>query len=165
MDVGNHEVYTLSDNLHNLTGTYVIADKPITVITGSSMTTGIPDYSYGSIFEAPPSASRLGMVYIIPGFAGRAKTTGYFAHVVAAYDNTLVTLPLGDTVLQKGEEKFIFRNSPYPTAVFCSQRCLVMMYSKQREADGENSGPFMALVPSISQTIASGWFNTFSDYE
>ncbi len=164
LDVDDHDVFTLRDNLHNLTGTYVVADKPITVITGNSLTYGSPQYTPWPWCEITPPVSRLGMVHIAPPFAGRAKTTGYIAHVVAAYDNTLVMLPAEDTseVLQKGQQKLIFINSPYPTTVICSQRCLLMMYSKDHRADSVNpSGHFMTLVPSVSQTIASGWFNTF----
>ncbi len=163
LNVGGHEVYTLRDNLHNLTGTYVVADKPVTVISGNSASHGIPQGSRWPSCEAPPPVSRLGMVHIIPAFPHRAKTTGYLGHVVAAYDNTQVIIPPGDTseVLQRGEEKFIFRNSPYPTTVACSQRCLVMLYSKDHGADEIETSHFMTLVPSISQTITSGWFDTF----
>ena len=168
LDVDNHEVLTVRDNLHNLTGTYVVADKPITVITGNSRAYGIPQVYIHPTCEAPPPVSRLGMVHIALAFAGRAETTGYFVHVVAAYDKTVVNVPPDDTsyVLQKGEEKFIFMNSLYPTTVMCSQRCLVMMYSKDQAADEiDNAGYYMTLVPSVSQTIASGWFNTLDRYD
>ncbi len=163
LDATDHEVFTLRDYQHNLTGTYLVSDKPITVITGTYITLGLLQYRYGRTSEALPSVTRLGKVHILPPFGGRAETTGYFAHVVAAYDNTLVTLPPGGTseVVNRGEEKFIFMNSPYPTTVICSQRCLVMMYSKSTSADDVlPSGHFMTLVPSVSQTINSGWFNT-----
>ena len=159
-------MYTLRDNLRNLTGTYVVADKPITLITANSHTVDVPPVYSCPTGEATSPVSRLGMVHIVPAFVGRAETTGYFFHVVAAYDKTVVIVPPDDTscVLQRGEEKFIFMNSPYPTRLVCSERCLVMLYSKSHGADGvEPAGDIMTLVPSISQTIASGWFNTFDN--
>ncbi len=161
-------MFTLRDNLHNLTGTYVVADKSITVITGNSHTHGIPQGRPDLTCEASAPVSRLGMVHIVLPFAGRAETTGYFVHVVAAYDKTVVNVPPDDTsyVLQRGEEKFIFMNSPNPTTVICSQRCLVMAHSKSYIADDiDPSGHFMTVVPSVSQAIDSGWFSTFDGGE
>ena len=145
---------------------YVVADKPITVITGASLTTTLPVNDIWPTCEQLPAASKLGTVHIVVPHAGRAVTTGYFVQVVAAHDDTMVTLTSGVTYLQRGEQKLVFMNSPKPTTVKCSFPCLVLMYGKDGKADAEHefTGHFMSLVPSVSQTITSGWFNTFDAY-
>ena len=104
------------------------------------------------------------IILIIPG---RAITTGYFMQIVAAYDNTFVSLAPAASFtsfsLHRGHSKVIIMNSPDPSTISCSKPCLVFEYSKASAADDEWSGQFMALVPSITQTISSGQFATFGD--
>ena len=166
MTISVNQVYTVSDNLNDLTGMYVVSDKPIAVLSAVSHTYGIPvapTADPAAVFLPPISA--LGFIYILPPIAGRSAAAGYYAHVVAAYDNTFVTgvfaEPCYGHVLQRGQKRLLLMNSPYPTTVTCSKRCLVVLYNKASGVDNRDTDTFAMYVPSISQTISSVQFNTF----
>ncbi len=160
--MNDYQTYTVRDS-QDLTGMYVVADKPITVISALSYTSGIPAGDKDPAATCLPPVSDLGLVYILPPIAGRDEPIGHYAQVVAAYDNTqVITAPGVSTteVLLRGEHKMVYMNSPYPTTVSCSQRCLVVMYNKARNGD-YTTGIFMMLVPSVTQSMVSAAFNTF----
>ncbi len=103
------QTYTLRDNHEDLTGMFVVADKPIIVIAAMSGTYDITQHGYQepAAICLPPVES-LGLQHILPPIAGRTELVGYYAHVVAAYDNTEVTTAPGlitTEVLIRGEHK------------------------------------------------------------
>ena len=65
-----------------LTGSYILADKPVSVISGALCTRSLPDTSKcDPVVSYVPPVATLGTMYIVPAIAGRAPTTGYYARV------------------------------------------------------------------------------------
>ena len=161
-------MYTFDHHTSELSGMYVVASKPISVIAGSSRTYGVPGScaNSDSLAVCIPPVWALGLTYILPPLAGRAVTTGYYAHIVGAFDNTqvLTTQNVDIQTIMRGQKMLLIMNSPEPITVSCSKRCLVVIYNKPNCADAGEIETFMMLVPSVSQTTAYTVFNTLEPH-
>ncbi|XP_030844013.1 uncharacterized protein LOC115925018, partial [Strongylocentrotus purpuratus] len=97
----NTSVLLSTDALANLTGTLVLADKPISVVVGSTSVV-IPmkgGLDYGVIIEQLIPVSKWGRVHFVPPFQN--ATNGWIIRVSAFYSNTNVTLSqCGNDTLQ-----------------------------------------------------------------
>jgi hypothetical protein len=136
----------------DLTGTHLLADKPIGVFGGHSCanvrsaTTAFCDY----VVEQLPPLNRWATEFFVRRLATRSK--GDTIRVLAGYNNTLVALNgVPVTVLAEGEFYETVRPAPAAqnaTQITASHPVLVAQYANSSDFDAvQNSDPFMTLVP------------------
>ncbi|CAH1774839.1 unnamed protein product [Owenia fusiformis] len=154
----------------DLTGTIVYSNRPVAVFSGAEYTQVPANVNYfGHLEEQIPPVQTWGYDHVVVPVPGRYG--GDIIRVIAAEDGTIVSQPNGftQTLVQGGFAEF---DIPSDIAHFikCSRRCMVVQYNKGRLADNNQggSGPFMSIVPSVSQFVQSDQFqapDTFDDKE
>lgn len=142
----------------DLTGSYVLANKPIAFFSGSKATTipfsGYTNYSYDHLFEQIPPTSTWGKEFYVVPLKMRTKDT---YRVLAAEDGTLVKIEGTNTsrLLSRGEFfEFELANSQ-ACRITATRKILLAQYCRSQRAD-ETSGvgdPFMVIVSPVSQKI------------
>ncbi len=143
------------DNL-DPTGTVILSNKSITVISGmennrlSSMSG--PDSLYMTI----PSGELLSTAHIVPPINGRHADAGYLVRAISAHDNNSImfynnSADSWTTLVTKHRGEFVEFDQPLTdeaVAVKCANSCLVVQYNKGQSAGGA-SDPFMMWIPSL----------------
>jgi PKD repeat protein len=144
------EMYQVQSLYGDLTGSYIISDKPIAVYSGSYSTT-IPLQATGGwdhLFEQIPSVRTWGREYYTVPLVGRSKD--YF-RVMASQDKTSVII--GNAVpqiLQKGQYYEFIQN--VPTRIIADKPVLVAQFSQSKNNDNVTNGDgFMVIISPVSQ--------------
>ena len=133
---------------HDLSGTKITANKPISVFTGHrGAYVPYASGSYGYLIEQIPSTTYLGKVHYVAPLATRRT---YILKVVAAYYNTRIIIYCNNSVQYSNtinEYSYIYRdleNQQY-CAVYSNNDIMVAQFSGR---DGED--PSMGLVPATN---------------
>lgn len=141
----------LSSAQEDLTGSTVTSNKPVSVYSGS-------DCAY--IPRDKPSCDHLVEQLLPIKFLGKQfvtmatsnRTGGDFYHVIAAYNNTVVTIDNQVVAtIQDGQLYELDSKSRENHVIVTSQPSLVIQYAKGFSVDNSLYDPFMSTVPAISQ--------------
>ncbi|CAH1244326.1 FCGBP [Branchiostoma lanceolatum] len=147
----------------DLTGSRIISDKPVAVLSGNVFTSvGTAAEVRGSgthIVEMIPPVSTWGKEFALVPLKERQK--GDVFRVLAANDDTQVNLT-GNVprTLQAGEFWEFNLPSYRYKHLTTSKPALLVQYSKSKTADQARADPFMMLVPAVSQFAANYSFTT-----
>jgi len=139
----------------DLTGSYVLASKPVAFYSGSLATT-IPATSnvsaWDHLYEQIPPVYSWGREYYTVPLKSREQD---LYRVMAAEDSTVVYIDgLPPFMLNRGTFKEFILHNNQPKRIYADKPVLVVQYSQSRSVDdsytGGNGDPFMILLSSIS---------------
>ncbi len=145
----------------DLTGTRIRADKPVSVLSGStcSLVPQALNRCDHLVEQIPPVATWGKKFSIMPL---RNRTSGHILRVMAARPNTRF-FALGQVFLLQRGGLFREFNQPvtFPMSIVSDKPLLVTQFAKGGAMD-RNGDPFMTVIPPIEQYVAGGaTFNTF----
>ncbi|NOR76349.1 MAG: hypothetical protein GQ525_14480 [Draconibacterium sp.] len=140
----------------DLTGSHILADKPIAIFSGSYGTT-IPatpgtnawDHLYEQI---PPVRSWGRNFYTVP----LKSRQGDIYRILAAEDGTNVIINNSSTPipLDRGEFHEVLLENYEPSYIFADKKILVAQYSRSMSADaGDVGDPFMIILSPTTQAV------------
>ncbi|TPE62851.1 autotransporter outer membrane beta-barrel domain-containing protein [Sandaracinobacter neustonicus] len=157
LDKGQTYMYTASANL---TGSSILADKPISVFSGNQCTnvpTGV--YACDHIMEQMPSVDQLSSTYMLAQ-TPRTGTLGNVIRVVATADNTEVRMngTLVATLTAAGD--FYEGRVAGGVELVATNPVLVAQYLVGEGEANANTDPAMAIVPGADQWLKSYVFAT-----
>ena len=140
----------------DLTGTRVVATRPVSVFSGS-LSAKVPisvDSSSHLVEQIPPVVTWGKRIIVVP----LVTRKGDIVRVIASEDNTNLKISgsFNKSMEIKSSGSFAeLDSSSWPPSssvlIVCSRACLVVQFSKGREADGVPSDPFMMIVPPVEQ--------------
>ena len=139
----------------DLTGTYILADKPVSVLSGSSgshvgSTEGGPEYMIQHI----PPIEHLGTSYVLAPF--RDRHSGYVSRVIATEPNTTIDF-IGSTnsrlsVVKNMSGDFVENEETSIKAIVANKPVLVAQFALSHQTDSFGD-TLMLIVPPI-QAVA-----------
>ena len=142
----------------DLSGTKIVANKPVSVFSGHRF--AYVPYSSGNggyLIEQVPPTTSWGTTYYVAPLATR---NSYTIKVLAAYDNTNVTIYCNGTGLsyslsEKGHTTRTLDNQEY-CAIHANKNVLVAQFSGKNGED-----PSMTLIPATNNFVSRLQFPTF----
>ena len=147
----------------DLTGSYVIADKPVAFYSGVK-STSVPEtgLSRDHLYEQIPPTNTWGREFYIVPLEQRIRDT---YRVLAAEDSTILTIEgLNRSIPLKRGEFFEF-NLDYAAAcrLISTRKVLLSQYCRTQDVDGNNGvgDPFMIILSPISQKINDVTFEAY----
>ena len=137
-------------NLTDVTGVFVTADKPVSVMSGHQCAY-VPVGVYGCdyLMEHIPPISALGSHYVLAPFMGRQS--GYIYRIIAAASGmTNVTISNGQTKSLLAGQFYQGDVTTNDTVITISadKSVLVSQYAKGYYSDYVTGDPFMIVIPS-----------------
>ncbi len=155
----------------DLTGTKVVSNKPLTVISGHECG-NVPEtflFCEQLAVQVPPTLT-LGTEFLLAPFAGR--TSGQYYKVVTADNDTTIVYRCGalealGTVLSEPGESFLFRtNSSNYCYLLTSKPVFVVQMATGGFTPADNLGdPVMAIVSPIQQYVSGASFLSLETVE
>ena len=136
----------------DLSGTTVIASKPVAVISGSYL--GYPSGSEGAadILESFLLPTNLwGMRYILSTLGTIEKNKGDIFRIFAYENDTVVKSAYWTKVLSSGTYTELDLEANLASFVNCNKPCQVVQYIRGELINGKNADPSMMVLPSVSQ--------------
>ena len=146
----------------DLTGTKIVSNKPLTVISGHECG-NVPEslnFCEQLAVQVPPT-STWGSEFLLAPFTGR--TSGQYYKVVASCNDTTVVYKCGTsnitgTILTNPGQSFLFRTELTDYCyLFTSKPVLVVQMATGGSVDNLGD-PVMAIVPPIPQYVSSASF-------
>jgi PKD repeat protein len=141
----------------DLTGSYILADKPVAFYSGSLATTvpaqtGVSAWDH--LYEQIPPIHSWGREYYVVPLKSREQD---LYRIMAAHDNTIVYIDgLSPFELNRGEFKELVLYHNQPKRIFSEKPLLVVQYSQSQSVDkeytGGNGDPFMIVLSSVTQS-------------
>ncbi|XP_060564657.1 uncharacterized protein LOC132723872, partial [Ruditapes philippinarum] len=146
-------------HVHDLTGTYVDSDKPISIVSGNKCA-DVPKSvtACDVLLEFVPPLSTWGTKYITAAFKTRLHNR---IRVISGSDGNIVKLGnLKVITLNRGQ--FYEQTFTQDDAVLidCSNPCLLVQYAEGSTADGQTGDPSMTIVPSLDHFDNDFYFKT-----
>jgi len=141
----------------DLTGSYILSDKPVAFYSGSLATT-IPANSgvsaWDHLYEQIPPVYSWGREYYTVPLKSREQDR---YRIMAAQDNTTVHIDgMSPFVLNRGQYKDIVLYHNQPKKIYAEKPVLVVQFSQSKSVDnnytGGNGDPFMIILSSITQS-------------
>ncbi|MGQ8335776.1 PKD domain-containing protein [Sunxiuqinia sp. A32] len=158
------EVYQVQSMNHpnlagqgDLTGSYILADRPVAFYSGSLATT-VPAQSgvryWDHLYEQIPPVYSWGREYYAVPLKSREQD---LYRVMAAQDGTTVYIDgFSPMKLDRGEFREFVLHNDQPRRIFSEKPILVAQYSQSQSVDrdytGGNGDPFMIVLSSTTQT-------------
>jgi hypothetical protein len=140
----------------DLTGSYVIANKPIAFFSGSKATTipysGYTNYSYDHLYEQIPPTSTWGNDFYVVPLKLRSKDT---YRILAAEDATTVKIEGTNMVKTLARGEYYEFDLISACRIISNRKVLLAQYCRSQKAD-ENNGvgdPFMIIISPVVQKI------------
>ena len=158
--LSSHGSYTkISDHPSNpiASGTMIIADAPVTVVSGNLCETN--PHGGGSYISNIPPIANLTDHYVIPHLISQnTENPGYSLHVVASDDNTVVEFDGSVAQLDSVGNSVTFElaNRREWMSLNCSKNCLAVQYTKSTSS----YGMFMLSMLGANQFYTSTTFTT-----
>ena len=151
---GGHSVVTLSpyqsyqmQSMNDVTGTEIIADKPVSVMAGSSGS--YVNHSDGSteyLIQHIPPVNQLGTSYVLAPFIDRSS--GYVFRIIATEPQTVVNVTGLTQLVNISQGRFYEMEAETMQAVVGNKPILVAQYSKSHHTDTFGDA-FMLIIPPI----------------
>ena len=147
-------------SLHDLTGSRITSDNPVSVLAGVS-NAKVPDgINYAAYLAVQmPGVDSVGMNYILSPF--RERNSGYIYRVVATQDNTMITVSLNEaSEFHAGEMLEDSVSGENVTMITATKPIYVCQYMKGYSSESGGKGnaamvliPGMEMFPSSSVTF------------
>ena len=157
LDAGQTYMYTASSNL---TGSSIVADKPISVFSGNQCTnvpTGV--YACDHIMEQMPSVDQLSSTYLLAQ-TPRTCTLGNVIRVVATAENTEIRMNGALVATLSAAGDYYEGRVAGGVELVASNPVLVAQYLVGEGEANANTDPAMAIVPGADQWLKSYVFAT-----
>lgn len=139
----------------DLTGSHVVADKPVAFYSGS-LSTAIPSSSccWDHLYEQIPPVQAWGREFFAVPLASRQKD---LYRIIAAEDNTKILIEgLAPVTLNRGKYYEFTLDYTQPSRIFSDKPILVAQFSQSRDTDnqftGGNGDPFMIILSPVTQS-------------
>ena len=142
--------------LIDLTGTHIVSNKPLTVISGhqcGQVPLGV-NYCKHMTQQIPPTIT-WGKQFLLVPFEYRQS--GQYTKLVTSQDNTTITISCnGSTtnvviINSKGENYTFFFNSSQYCHIQANKPIIVVLFATGGSLDDNRGDPIMILVPPIEQ--------------
>jgi len=151
----------LIESLEDLTGTKIVTDKPVSVMSGHECAfVGVAQACDHLIEQIPPTIF-WGRVYYTAPLATRRR---YTIIVLAAYNSTVVDIYCNNTReshnVSEGEPVSRVLSLQEHCVINSSKQVLVVQLSHGGNDDRTNSDPMMTLVPSTNRFANTFQFST-----
>ncbi len=160
------EVYQLSSNTADLTGTLVRSGSPVAVMSGHKCA-DVPSLSRSPtggrigwcdhLVEMMPAVSTWGQSFSIIPLATRLS--GSVVRVLARENGTRVSFNEAQGITLNAEEIYETINNEF-LEISASAPVMVTQYSPGKALDGVPADPFMTLIPPNEQFLSSYTFTT-----
>ncbi|XP_072045115.1 uncharacterized protein [Amphiura filiformis] len=143
-----YESFQYRDFTHDLTGTLITSNKPISVMSGNECA-NVPN-TIGKcefLITHLPGTNGFGRYFVLSPFLGRIS--GYVFRVLAISNNTNVTVSDG-TMVQLSEFDFYEGDAltaEIVTTISTTKDVIVTQYAKGLYSDYKPGDPFMLLIP------------------
>ena len=149
-------------SLEDLTGTKIITDRPVSVLSGHECGNVPWNISYcNHLIEQIPPTTLWGKVYYTAPLTNR---TSYTIKILAAYNSTIVNIHCNNTrkVYTINEGGFVNVTSSMQEycAIYSNKKLLVAQFSHGASEDNEYGDPMMLLVPPTDQYSNKFGFST-----
>ncbi|XP_035699745.1 IgGFc-binding protein-like isoform X2 [Branchiostoma floridae] len=144
----------------DVTGSYIVADNPVSVMSGSECT-NVPNHFHACdhLVEHIPPVSTWGERFVTVPLA--VRTGGDIFRIVASEDGTDVDVTgLSTHSMNSGDFWELDIPSNEYRVISSTAPIMLLQYSKSQGADGINTDPFMMYVPPIEQFAADYTFAT-----
>ena len=150
-------------SLEDLSGTKIVTDKPVSVLSGhrcANVPWNVAACSH-LIEQLPPTALWGEVYYIIP----LADKQSYTIKVLAAYNHTIVNMYCNNTIesftLNEGGVVNKTSQTNEYCAIYSNKKVLVVQFSHGGDEDiGDYGDPMMTLVPATNQYLSNIEFST-----
>ena len=141
-------IYSSSD----LSGTVVIASKPVAVISGSHLAKPTGSVGYWDILESFMLPTHLwGMRYILSTYGTIEKKKGDIFRIFAYENNTVVNSAYWTRVLSPGTYAELDLEAKPASFINCNKPCQVVQYIRGELISGKYADPSIIVLPSVSQ--------------
>ncbi|XP_067686123.1 IgGFc-binding protein-like [Haliotis asinina] len=156
--LGSYETFQLKTS-HDLTGSYIHADKPVVFYSGNSKT-GYPDQCCSEhLVEQIPSVQTWGQTFLTPVTPGRQNFLIDFYRIITSAPNTTVTLPSG-TIFLENEGSFAEFNlsSELMCSVSADEPVLLVKFVVGDHRKSPTDPCMMLVIPVeqwITETVAT----------
>ena len=135
----------------DLSGTIVIASKPVSVISGVN---GSP-FSTSDFLEAfLLPVSRWGYQYLLTTVVKIDKTQGDIFRIFVYENNTVVKTAYWTKVLSTGKFAELILGKDLASFVNCSKPCQVVQYIRKESIGGKHAEASMILIPAVNQFLS-----------
>ncbi|XP_054759425.2 uncharacterized protein LOC129265457 [Lytechinus pictus] len=151
------------DQDYDLTGTHIVSNKPIAVLSGNKCANVPKNNRYcDHLVEQLPPVSSWEKEFITSPLKGRSHGDRF--RVIAARNLTVVRTTTTDSyfILNAGQFRELDVGSNSSTAIVANSPILVMQFSKGGNVDGTGADPFMMLVPGIEQFVSEALIPSIS---
>jgi len=162
----SYQVQSMNSDINgqgDLTGSYIISDKPIAFYSGAK-STAVPfeGQSRDHLYEQIPPTNTWGREFYIVPLEKRIRDT---YRVLAAEDSTIVTIEGLNRTVSLNRGKFFEFVLDYQAAcrLIASRKVLLSQYCRSQDIDGSNGvgDPFMIILSPISQKINDVTFEAY----
>ena len=136
----------------DLSGTIVIASKPVTVISGVDYARILGSSDFLEAFLLPVSS--WGYEYILTTVGAMDKSQGDIFRIFAYENNTVVESAYWTKMLSSGAYTELMSQNNLASFVKCSKPCQVVQYIRPHNIGGKYADPSMIVLPSTSQFLS-----------
>ena len=136
----------------DLSGTIVIASKPVTVISGVDYARILGSSDFLEAFLLPVSS--WGYEYILTTVGAMDKSQGDIFRIFAYENNTVVESAYWTKMLSSGAYTELMSQNNLASFVKCSKPCQVVQYIRRHNIGGKYADPSMIVLPSTSQFLS-----------
>ena len=140
----------------DLTGSYIISNKPVALYSGSLSTTvpyGASVSAWDHLYEQIPPVQTWGRKFITVPLKTRHEDT---YRILASADNTTIRFSNKSMVMNKGQMYEFSLLYTEPTLIESDKPILLAQFSNSQSVDskftGKDGDPFMVIVSSVTQT-------------
>ncbi|CAH1796513.1 unnamed protein product, partial [Owenia fusiformis] len=165
INLNQRQTYQYTRYLFDITGSMVLSDKPISVLSGSDCTR-IPwsIANCGQLVEQVPPLEAWGNQFVTGSIGGRPNGNQF--RLISSEDDNRASQGARFTVLSKGQFWGVNPDSQDESYLFieCEKPCLLVQYNRAFNVDNPRIGtsPFMMIVPPLRQyTSGQHTFPTF----
>jgi hypothetical protein len=134
-------------SLSDLSGTIIIASKPVSVISGVGNSGHTHNYDFLESSLLP--VSLWGQEYLLTGI-GKSD----IFRILAYKNNTVVETAFWTKALQSGGYVELILERDDASFVNCNEPCEVVQYIRDTTSDGKLAEPSMIILPSVSQFLS-----------
>ena len=153
----------------DMTGVYVISDKPVNVFFGAECEiVHSPGWCDGLFLQQPP-LHYFGQDFILPVIKGRTIDKGYIVRILVAHDNTHISIggtsPQDLGVSDMGHWKDVILSSGESiTTVTCSKKCFCVQINigLANTLGTDNSDTFMMIIPDVTHYVSHATFIVYN---
>ena len=149
-------------SVDDLSGTKIIADKPVSVLSGHECGNVPNNVSYCNyLIEQIPPVALWGKLYYT---APLVNKTSYTVKILAAHDSTNVYIYCNNSRKSFSLNEGKFRNETLSSQEYCAissnKEVLVVQLSHGGDEDNDYGNPMMTLVPATNQYLNEFDFST-----